>query len=117
MRRMILYASLAIMAACNTLSSTNTDEARHLAWCDEIYHQNVGCPQYGQIQVPPQVLAQQKADHLAWCDQIYHQNVGCPLYGQIEIPAEIVAAQEVEHLTWCERINQQNVGCPGFKSE
>ena len=54
-------------------------EADHLAWCDRIYHQNVGCPQHG-MEVPLIVLEKQEKDRLEWCNRISHRNVSCPLY-------------------------------------
>ena len=54
------------------------EEAEHLAWCESIYHRNVGCPKHGQVEIPPEVLARQEAAHLAWCESINHRNGSCP---------------------------------------
>jgi len=59
-----------------------TESNGYLAWCDSIYHQNVGCPQHGKVVIPASVLARQKAEHLAWCDSIGHRNVGCLKFGK-----------------------------------
>ena len=75
MRTLVLIV-ITVLAACRD----SVDTIGHDAWCDSIYHQNVGCPKHGEIEVPPAVLARQEADHLAWCDNIGHRNVGCPDY-------------------------------------
>lgn len=79
-----LLMVLVVVLACGKISTTPTDEeldeVSHLAWCDQIYHQNVGCPKHGQVIVPPEVLAKQLAEHNEWCDSIYHRNASCPGY-------------------------------------
>ena len=90
------------------------NDPEYVAWCDSIYHQNVGCPKYGQVDIPQDVLDKEEADHLAWCDSIYHQNVGCPRHGEVDIPLGVLISQEIEHILWCKRINGMNVGCPTF---
>jgi len=120
MKKTVLFAAITLMLGILYFFGYNNSEVDavaerdpgHLAWCDRIYHQNVGCPQHGEVEIPAEVLAQQEADHLAWCDSIYHQNVGCPQHGEVEIPAEVLAQQEADHLAWCKSINNRNVGCP-----
>jgi hypothetical protein len=87
------------------------NSAGYLAWCDSIYHQNVGCPKHGKVVIPPEVLAEQEAHHLAWCDRIYHRNVSCPLFGKVTVPEEVLKKEEEDHRRWCQSISFQNVGC------
>ena len=75
MRKLAVLSIVAVVALFIVVSNYNAD---HLAWCESIYHQNVGCPKYGLVEIPPTVIAMQLADHLAWCEQIGHRNVGCP---------------------------------------
>ena len=106
-----IVATNAIVNVLVSSESTQNDP-RHLEWCDKIYHQNVGCPEFEQIDIPVEVLMQQEAQHLEWCDKIYHQNVSCPEFGQVDIPVEVLKQQEAQHLEWCDSINHRNVGCP-----
>ena len=82
MKKLGAFVVIAVIIAMCFISckngSVSIEEADHLAWCEEIYHQNVGCPKHGQVKIPPSVIKKQEADHLAWCEEIYHQNVGCP---------------------------------------
>ena len=95
----------------HTVVSKTELSSEDLAWCEKIYHRNVSCPEYGNVQVPPAVLAKEEADSQKWCDDIYHQNIICPLYGLVEVPATVLREQELEHLAWCERIGYMNSGC------
>ena len=113
----VLIATLIAVAAgtwvgnyISVQKAQKLEVAEHLAWCNSIYHQNVGCPQHG-MEVPVAVLKEQEAQHLEWCTRIYHQNVGCPQHG-MEVPVAVLKEQEAEHLAWCDRIYHQNVGCP-----
>ena len=57
-----------------------TTSIEHLAWCDRIYHRNVGCPKYGQVEVPQEVLDKEAERTAIWCENIGHINVSCPMY-------------------------------------
>ena len=103
-----LFAGMAIAVLYSDFSETEGN----VTWCDSIYHQNVSCPKHGQVEIPPEVLAENKARHLAWCARIYHQNVSCPRHGQVEIPPEVLAEKKARHVAWCDSINHRNVGCP-----
>lgn len=122
MKRFAIVAVVVLVAGAMFYVSQRTEttdiasyDADHLEWCDRIYHRNVGCTKFGQVEVPAEVLAQEKADHLAWCESIYHRNVGCPQYGEVEIPPAVLAKQDADHLEWCDRIDHRNVGCPDYK--
>lgn len=108
----MVYLIIALLSACSATPRALTEQERHLAWCHDIYEQNVGCPGFDKTVVPADVLARQESEHLAWCDRIYDQNVGCPGYGKTEVPAEVLALEEVKHAAWCERIENRNASCP-----
>jgi demethoxyubiquinone hydroxylase (CLK1/Coq7/Cat5 family) len=123
MKKFAIFAVVALIVGAFYVSQRNETidiasydaDPDHLEWCESIYHRNVGCPKFGQVEVPAEVLAQEEADHLAWCESIYHQNVGCPKHGKVEIPPAVLAKQEADHLAWCDRIGHRNVGCPDYK--
>ena len=122
MKKFGIFAVVALIAGVAFYVSQRSEnanvvsyDASHLNWCESIYHRNVSCPKYGQVTVPPEVLAREETEHLAWCESIYHQNVGCPKHGQVEIPPVVLAKQKADHLAWCDRIGHRNVGCPDYK--
>lgn len=88
---LVLVAILACGKSTPTLSDEELYEAsvaacgdedcrRHADWCDSIYHQNVGCPLSGKVEIPPEEVARQLTDFLAWCESIGYRNAGCPGY-------------------------------------
>ena len=77
----VFYASQ-ISENSNNFTGYDADQ---LAWCDRIYHRNIICPKFGQVGIPPAVLAREKAKYLAWCESIHHKNEGCPKYGWVEM--------------------------------
>ena len=82
------------------------------AWCEKIYHRNVGCPGFGRVAVPKQVLAAEAVEHLKWCESIYHRNVGCPKFGHVKVPDDVLAQEDVQYRAWCDEIGHRNVSCP-----
>src|SRR3989344_5186467 len=119
MKKFAIFAVVALIGVVFYVSqkseNTTSYDASNLEWCESIYHRNVGCPKFGQVKVPPEVLAREEAENLARCESIYHQNVGCPKHGQVEIPPVILAKQEADHLAWCDQIGHRNVGGPDYK--
>ena len=85
MEKFLLWLAAAFVLA-SVLSRFYGDDYEHytdpssLAWCDSIYHRNIGCPKYGEVEVPAAVLAKEEADNLAWCGQINYRNVSCDPY-------------------------------------
>lgn len=106
MKKFAVFAVVALIGVAVYVSQKSENVAS-LGWCESIYHRNVGCPKYGQVEVPFEVLVQEMVDHLAWCESIYHQNVSCPKYGHVEIPLAILAKPEADHLAWCDQIGHR----------
>jgi len=73
---------------CREWLETDKD-AEFVTWCDKTYHRNISCPRFGQVEVPPEVLAQEKVANDVWCEKIGQQNAGCPGY---EAPKESVSS-------------------------
>jgi hypothetical protein len=90
-----LLLVLVVVLACGKSTPTLTDEElyeasaaacgdedcrKHAKWCDQIYHQNVGCPLNGKMEIPAEVLERQETEYLAWCNSIGNKNASCPGY-------------------------------------
>lgn len=82
-RNLYFLIGLLLLVAMSTMPFLGSVDANHLEWCDDIYHRNVSCPEYGNVEVPVEVLATEEAQHLEWCEQIGHENAGCPEWGSL----------------------------------
>ena len=119
-----LLAALYYAAPSNPFDS-KPDLSADLAWCERIYHRNVGCPKYGMVGVPAEVLAREEAEDRDWCESIDYKNPTCTIFKE-EVEREHCQSidyqdpsckkyeEEASLFAWCERIYHRNVSCPKY---
>lgn len=118
MKRFLLPAFLVLLLAVNGLvvvvirgnMESNVDPD-HLAWCDSIYHRNVGCPLHGEVEVPEHVLEREAIENEKWCEKWKFDHASCRGEQYYELYKHLP-----EHKAWCDSIDHANVGCLNYEA-